>query len=77
MQQKSASRVHRGVNAEGKIFMSCVGIGEQDDNIKEYEESKDNDFANYTMDQFVPENFNSKFKSTAIFSTHKPETIIA
>ena len=29
------------------------------------------------MDPFVAETFNSKFKSTAIFSTHKPETIIA
>jgi len=29
------------------------------------------------MENFVPETFNSTFKSTALFSTHKPETIIA
>lgn len=75
--QKSAIKVHRGVNEQGKTFLSLCDKEDQADDNTEYEESKDNDFIGKTMDPFVAETFNAKFKSTAIFSTHKPETIIA
>jgi hypothetical protein len=67
--------VHRGVDKDGKVFLSVVDkemVAGEDNQV--YEETKD-EFAKMEMDKFNPNTFTSK--GTAIFSTHQPEQIIA